>query len=163
MIVVEEKVNEVFKQLPTILDNKPLYAWGDEMHLDTWVKRRTSHGAYNYPLIYQTSKKEKQNILSNEVETFWEAIVATQNTNTALLNDERWALSFRNELNPISENIVKGFELAGFTIVDGIVDTERYGNFGDGNKNFTIDIWDALTIKCKLIINTNCIATNLFS
>ena len=163
MIVVEEKVNEVLSQIPASLDNAPLYAWGDEIHLDAWVKRRNKHGAYNYPLIYQTSKKEKQDIIGNRVETFWEAIIATQNSNTTLLNDERWALSFRNELNPIAENIIKGFELGGFIIVDGTVEVERYGNFGDGNENFTIDIWDALTFKCNLVINDNCVATDLFS
>ena len=158
MIVVEEKINEVLSQLPTVLGLTPIYAWGNEKHLNKWVEKKPD----TYPLIYQTSKNEEQNVGANTVKTNWEAVIATQNKNTDLFNDERWALSFRNALNPLAENIVKGFELAGFIIENDIVNTERYGNYGDGDKHFTIDIWDAMTFKCTLIINNNCINQGLF-
>ena len=160
MLVVEEKVNDVLSQLPTILGDSPIYAWGDEKHLNKWIELKPN----TYPLIYQTSKEEVHNYRTEVVTTKWRAILATQNKNTSLTNDERWALAFRNVLNPLADYIIDGFEQGGFTIVNNSVNIARYGNYGDGNQHFTIDIWDAITFECDLEIQgKTCVGTLNFN
>lgn len=149
MIVVEERINEILSQMPLVDDKRPVYAWGDLYHLNKWVERKPD----TYPLIYQTSKKEIQDTAHRRVTTKWEAVIATQNLNKDLFNDERWALSFRNVLNPIAERIKEGFNKCGFVNWDGKVEIERFGNYGDNNQHFTVDIWDAISFKATIEIS----------
>ena len=153
MIVVEERVYEVLKHLPDIQNMNPVYAWGDEIHLNKWLAAKNKAGENTYPLIYQTSKEETQNILNDTVTTDWRVILAVNNKNVDLFNTERWALAFRNVLNPLADHIVRGFQSADFLIEAGEVKLERYGNYGDGNEHWTIDAWDALTLECTLTIH----------
>ncbi|WP_424493893.1 hypothetical protein [Salinimicrobium sp. GXAS 041] len=157
MIVVEERIYEILNQLPAVDGDKPVYAWGDLKHLNKWIKLKREAEDPTYPLIYQTSKKETQDIRKKLVTTPWEIVIATQNTNTSLTNDERWALSFRNVLNPIAERIAEGFDKSGIINWEGVVDLERFGNFGEGNEHFTVDIWDAITFKATITINNKCL------
>lgn len=149
IFTVEERVNEVLSQLPTMDGLSVHYAWGDEKHLNTLIGLKPD----SYPLIYQTSKDETEHRFEDKITTTWEAILAVSNTNTDLMNTERWALAFRNYLNPLAEMISKGFESADFLIEKGEVHKARYGNYGDANEHFTIDIWDALTYRCTLTIH----------
>ena len=82
MIVVEERLHEIFSQLPLIDNKQPVYAWGDLHHLNKWVKEKPD----TYPLIYQISKDELQKTQQRRVRTEWDAVIATQNPNTDCLN-----------------------------------------------------------------------------
>ena len=157
-IVPEERLNEVFSQLPTILGDSPFYDWGNEKHLDRVVKANPN----TYPLIYQISKDEEHNLAEDTVLVNWEAVIATRNPNVNLFNSERWELSFKNALNPLAGYIIEGLELAGFIIIDNKVRMGRYGNYGE-NENFTIDIWDAIYFRATLLIHNNCIGTITFN
>ena len=152
MIVAEERLNEVFSQIPGITGNKPVYAWGDQIHLNKWIKKNPD----TYPLIYQISKEEDHDILQNRLTTKWEAVIATRNKNTDLLNDERWAMSFRNELNPIASKIAEGFIKCNFINWNHEVKIKRFGNYGENNEHFTVDIWDAILFEATIEITDNC-------
>lgn len=162
MIVPEERLNEVFSQLPAILGDSPVYSWGNEQHLDRWVKQKTTVGENTYPLIYQISKSEDHSRAEKTVQVSWEAVIATQNPNVNLFNDERWTLSFKNVLNPLVDYMLEGFDYAGFILVDDKFSIERYGNYGE-NENFTIDIWDAIYFRATLLIHNDCVGTITFN
>lgn len=149
MIVVEERLHEIFSQLPLIDNKQPVYAWGDLPHLNKWVEKKPD----TYPLIYQISKDELQKTQQRRVKTQWDAVIATQNPNTDLFNDERWALSFRNVLNPIAERIAEGFNKCGFITWNGEVKIKRFGNYGENNEHFTVDIWDAIRFTATIEIS----------
>ncbi len=159
MIVVEEKINTILSQIPAVLDNTPKYAWGDELHLDKLLGAWKQNGVNPYPLIYQTSKEEIHNDRLNECETKWRAVIATQNDNTDLTNDERWKLSFKNELNPMIRRIVEGFKKSGIIDWEGRFKIARYGNYGDSNEHFTEDIWDAISFEADIKVNDECVKT----
>lgn len=148
MIVVEPRLHEIFRELP--ITPLPVYAWGDLQHLDKWVMKKPN----TYPLIYQTSKEEIQDLKHREVTTTWEAVIATQNVNTSLFNDERWKLAFENVLNPIAVRIAEGFTRCSFINWDQKVRIKRFGNYGQDNKHFTVDIWDAISFQATITMNT---------
>lgn len=151
MITVEKQVNDVLAQLPTVGGFQPAYAWGNEDQLNVYLSRNPNA----YPLIYQTSKRESIYTTNEPIQTDWSAVVAVVNDNKDLINDERWQISYKDYLDPLAKNILTAFEYAGFIIVDSRVDIERYPN----EKLESMEVWDALTIRCSLIIEPHPIRT----
>jgi len=152
MIVVEERLNDVFSQLPEIDGFKPVYKWGNEFHL---IKQLTEFGNNSrspYPLIYQTSMSEVQDVNKKEATVRLVFILATRNTETALLNENRWAMSYDKVLFPLAKNIEKSFTKSGIFRWDEKYRLTKYPNFGGEpntkqEANFTTDIWDALKFE----------------
>lgn len=151
MITVEKQVNDVLAQLPTVDGFQPVYAWGNEYQLNAYLARNPNV----YPLIYQTSKRESVFTSSLPMETDWSAVVAVVNKNKDLTNDERWEISYKNYLDPVTQYILTAFEYAGFIIVNNKVEIERYPN----EKLESMEVWDALTIRCQLIIEPQPVRT----
>lgn len=154
----ESQINDVLEQLPTIESRQPVYQWGDAIHLTKWIVKKQNAGENTYPLIYQTSKGDKLKTVGDTFKVDWEAILAVQNTNEELVNDERWALSFRNHLNPLAKYIITGFEYAGFIVIDNNWSLDRHGLHGT-EQNFTVDIWDAAVMRCSLLIHNHPVRT----
>jgi len=159
VIIVEERLAEAFDQLPLIDGFKPVYDWGNEFNLlatlNVYAKANTSP----YPLIYQTSMDEEQDVVLQSCQTRLILIVATVNPQTDLLNKNRWAMSYRNVLFPMAENIQKCILKAGIFLWDGKVRLTKYPNYGSGAENNTTDIWDAIKMEFTnpITISSNCI------
>lgn len=165
MIVVEERLAEAFAQLPNIgattdpvfAGFKPVYDWGDQFNLMATLKRYSDSSTSPYPLIYQVSTESEQQAHANECTADLVLYLAVQNTNTDLVNKERWAMSYRNVLNPLAENIEKVFRRAQIFTWDAVYKLDRQPNFGKDTANFTLDIWDVLIFTTNININANCI------
>lgn len=157
MIIVEEVLTEMFEGLPEISGFKPTYKWGDEIHL---LKQLTIYSKENksiYPLIYQTSNSSEQNKIERLCITNLELVLACQNIDTSLTNEQRWAMSYRNVLFPLVENLEKCFTRSGIITWDKKYSIKEYPNYGNGKENFTADKWDALVFKAKITINKGCV------
>lgn len=157
MIVVEEKLTEIFEQLPEIDGFKPIYKWGNEFHLQQQLELYSKANTSPYPLIYQTSNKSVQQTFGNTCEANLKLVLACRNTEVSLTNEERWAMSYKNILYPLVRNIEKCFDRCGVINWSGNYDMQEFPNYGNGKDNFTLDVWDAIVIDVKIQIISNCI------
>ena len=166
MIILENRLTEVFDQLPAIDGFKPVYKWGNTKHLNAIIKMFSENNKTPYPLIYQLSETSVQDTIKNEASARLVLIVACQNTDVSLLNENRWAMSYQNILYPMVANIEKCFDRSGVTQWDGQYTMTNYPNYGNDatTENPQIDIWDAVRIELTnpIIINNRCIHTIKF-
>jgi len=162
MIVIEERLEELFSYLPATPDGfKPKYYYGDEKEINALIK--LSDGAI-YPLIYQTSNEWTENAKNpNTVEAELVFVLAVQNT-VAMRNKERWATSYRNVLRPLYENIKTLFMHANIVTSDLAFTVSNHPNYSENevtkDKNKFIDIVDALVIRVTIKISNGCINKN---
>lgn len=162
MTVVEQRLNDIFEQLPEIDGFKPVYKWGNEFHLAKQIKLFNESKESPYPLIYQTSNKSNQDSITSRAETDLVLILACRNLETDLFNENRWVMTYKNILYPLTENIKKVFNKSGIIEWDGKFSVEEFPNYGNGTENKTIDIWDALLFKAKITIDgKKCINKNI--
>lgn len=154
MIVVEQRLSDVFEQLPELNNFKPVYKWGNESHLVSQLKLFSESNKSPYPLIYQLSNSSQQGINAS---TDLVLILACRNLDTTLLNENRWVMSYKELLYPLLSDIESCFKKAGIFIWDGNYKVTEFPNYGNGEENKTIDIWDALKFETKITINQNCI------
>jgi hypothetical protein len=152
MVIVEEINSEAFNQLPTMNGFKPVYKWGNELHLIKQLQLFEKDGKSPYPLIYQTSNRSEQNATTEIAETNLVLILACRNLETDLLNENRWEMTYKNILYPLVSNITTVFNKSGVYIWDGSFSVEEFPNYGNGKENKTVDIWDALLFKATIKI-----------
>jgi len=161
MIVVEDKLAQAFDLLPEIQGFKPRYESGNDIHLNKYLKEMADSSKSPYPLIYQVSNKDEGNNIDSTTKSRLVFVLATREKKTELLNSNRLKMSFKNVLIPLCENMFTLFNKAGIFIWDGTYTVEKFYNYGDGENNKTIDIWDALRLTIDLGINENCINKNI--
>jgi hypothetical protein len=152
MVIIEEINSEAFNQLPTMNGFKPVYKWGNELHLIKQLQLFEKDGKSPYPLIYQTSNRSEQNATTEIAETNLVLILACRNLETDLLNENRWEMTYKNILYPLVSNITTVFNKSGVYIWDGSFSVEEFPNYGNGKENKTVDIWDALLFKATIKI-----------
>jgi hypothetical protein len=151
MIVVEEFLDGLFDDLPLIDGFKSIYKWGNKDHLLKQIELFSKSSQTPYPLIYQTSNVSKQG--NDECEVSLSLVLACQNTNVDLTNEERWAMSFRNVLNPLTQNIENILKRSGQVTWTGNYTKTDFPNYGNGEENFTIDKWDAVLLELTIKIS----------
>lgn len=164
MVIVEERNNLVFEQLPEIDGFKPVFSWGNEKHLIKKIVSFDKESKSIYPLIYQTSNKSEQDSVKDICNTDLTLIIACRNLEVDLPNENRWAMSYEKILYPMVRNIEKSFNRAGIYIWNGVYSIQEFPNYGNGEENKTVDIWDALLFTTKITINgsKSCINTIKF-
>jgi hypothetical protein len=151
MIVVEKFLNDVFDTLPLIDGYKTIYKWGNKYHLLKQLDLFSKENTTIYPLIYQTSNNSEQG--RDECETKLTLVLACQNTNVDLTNEQRWAMSYENVLYPLVENIENVFKKSGQITWDNKYSITEFPNYGSGEDNFTADKWDAILFETKIKIS----------
>jgi len=165
MIVVEQRLSDLFNRLPDLIDAnnkpfKPVYHFGDGIEANEFIKRY-KHAVY--PLIYQTSLRETQNYRERTVDTTLEIVLCVQ-TRTDLLNSERWATTYKTMLVPLMENIMILFEKGGIIVSNFEYEIEKFPNYSQTESkdaNAFIDIVDALRFRLPCEINDKCITKNI--
>lgn len=151
MIVVEEFLDGLFDNLPLIDGFKSIYKWGNKDHLLKQIELFSKSLQTPYPLIYQTSNVSNQG--NDECEVSLSLVLACRNTNVDLTNEERWAMSFRNILNPLTQNIENILKRSGQITWNGNYRKTDFPNYGNGEENFTIDKWDAVLLELTIKIS----------
>lgn len=157
MIVIEQRLNDAFEQLPIKNGFKPIYKWGNEMHLNSQIKLFNESNKSPYPLIYQLSNSSNQSVIERTANTDLVFILACRNLDTTLLNENRWAMSYKELLYPLLIDIETTFHKAGIFRWNGKYKITEFPNYGNNEKNVSIDIWDALKLETSIEINNNCI------
>ena len=159
MIVVEEKLAELFNLLPPFPDTngnmvKPVYHFGDGIEANEFIKKRNRAV---YPLIYQNLTEETQNIKANTVSTRLEIVLCVK-TRTEMLNTERWATTYRDVLMPLLNNIGILFTKSNIILSNLEFDIAKFPNYSETEskqKNAFIDIVDAIRVRVPITIDGN--------
>jgi hypothetical protein len=162
MIIVEERLKELFKTLPPVVKNKKNYvhdySFGTQEDLLLFLSKRAEE---IYPLIWLETPITKTG-RENNITIKLKLIIAI-NTSSSISNLQRLEESFKPALNPMYKNIIKALKRSGFT---RIIDEDKnkrtdYYNYGlkqvgkKGTENVASDIWDAIKLECELAL-TNC-------
>jgi hypothetical protein len=150
MIVVEKFLETLFVNLPLIDGFTTVYKWGNKLHLLKQLELYSKEAKTIYPLIYQTSNSSVQG--KGECETKLSLVLACQNLNIDLTNEQRWAMSYENVLYPLVENIENVFRASGSVIWNNSYTITEFPNYGSGEENFTIDKWDAILLETTIKI-----------
>lgn len=164
MIEPHAILTEAFKELPNVANNKGVtYKWGDELHLNKLIKLYQNDRKNPYPLIYNVSNKysiegRREYINYNPLSL----VIATRNANTDWHNGNRWATSYKEVLFPVVDLIVQLFKKGQIFQWDGEFTLYEFPNYGNGKENETTDIWDALRLDTRIIINDKCLQPILF-
>lgn len=165
LIVVEERMMQLFALLPDVGEYKPKYHFGDSIELNKFITGRTSENLTSYPLIYQTSFRERQMPERGEVQVNGLEMFIAVVTDPSLYNTERWATSYRTILMPTFKNIHTVFRKSNIITSEYNYEVEKFPNYGNpernGTENVTVDIIDALRFRVDVVINNNCITKNI--
>lgn len=163
MIVVENRIAELINLIPNVDGLKPVFHYGEGKELNAFLIGRNKDGSNLYPLVYQTSYRETQNIQQKTVTTRWEAILATA-TRPELYNTQREATTYQNVLYPLFGYIDKAMRSSNFITSEYVWDIEKWPNYSESKEmkeHGFLDVVDAMLIRCELLIDTNCINQNI--
>jgi hypothetical protein len=77
-----------------------------------------------------------------------------------MYNDERYINSFATTLNPLTDDLIHGLDVS---TISNLSDREwvinKFPNYAEADKNYTIDLWDAvqLTISVRFNNTSDCL------
>jgi len=160
MIIVEERLEEMFNTLPMIQtsngDFQPIFMYGDQKELNAFLK--TSIGSDKpYPLIWLVYPYE-ENHTRTHVDIQRLSLILAVETNNAMLNPERMENTFKTVLVPLWNNIRHLFNASGTIDVNQEYDIIKFPNYGETDtESESIDVWDALKVTFKCKINNYCL------
>lgn len=163
MIVVEQRLQELFNTLPPVLipdaaDNLVphdiFFDWGKIEDLNVLIKQEDV-----YPLLWlETGFDESHNNQKNEVSVSLSFKIATSGLNSSLLNQQRILSTFALVLIPTLDNIRKAFERSNITVLENQDwNITKFYNWSDEQNLETSQVWDALRFDIDLIINNDCL------
>lgn len=154
MIVFEDGIEELVSQIPAIDGFTPNFHWGNQDELNRYIALKDQP----YPIIWLVSGNETHSTKDGEITRDCRFIVAVRETEVNKLNDYRLKKSFFNFLNPLSDKLIEGLQKFNITSMpDQNYRLEKHPNYSESGKNKTIDMWDAVTIDCKVTMVDNCI------
>ena len=160
MIVVQERLTELFDTLDEIQGHKPVFDSGTDVYLNKLLTGYFKEGKTPYPLIWMLPGDETEDEFLGKVEKRAEFILCTRNDNVDMYMPQRLATSFENVLIPLYDAILVGITKSHIATYDNrSVTRQLYPNYVvNENKNKTIDVWDAikLTIDLEIHKDNNC-------
>lgn len=167
MIVVEDKLKAIFDYLPLMeyevgsASFKPVFGYGDQMELNTFLKNKESDLTRPYPLVwllypYKELHKKKVVELKDLV------LILATNTNARLSNSERIQTNFKKVLIPLYDNVFTVLKRAVNISLIEEVEIIKFPNYSgdnrdDDNQAFSTDLWDAMKTVWNFNINNSCL------
>ena len=162
MIVVEDILTDIFNQLPTVLNEKVNFSWGNDNILNLYLSQFTS--SKKYPLIWLVEDEEEHSLANERLERKTRLILATKSNYPTNTNPIIWQNDFKNILNPLYENVIAALSKSGVTfILNEKVTLEKRSNYSeDGNKSCkTIDNWNVIYLKLNIEFNNKACINNI--
>jgi hypothetical protein len=156
IIDVHKKLDEAIKSLPSIQGKKPVYQWGDELHLNQLIKTYNDDKKEPYPFVYDITGRSEQDKDRKTALVNLQLVIAVPNPHTDYLNPKRWKTSYQDWLFPTAQNLATLFEKGSIFLWDGEFELLEFPNYGNGKENETTSIWDALRLDTTITINNHC-------
>ena len=162
MIVVEDRLKEIFGFLPQINGYDPVFGYGNKVQLSTFIKSANDRGSDVYPLIWLLyPNKEDHKKRGREVECEDLTLILAVNTKASLSNKERIENVYKQYLIPLADNVRYVLESASIANLNPEFEIIKFPNYsGDlsnGEENYTVDRWDALKCVFSISINNKCL------
>lgn len=158
MIIVEDRLRELFNTLPQIdYDGNlytPIFDHGNPNDLNKFIRQEEK----KYPLIWLESEYPEDKTDLHTVNVSLSIILATYSGDLNQDNSQRLEDKFKKVLIPLLDNIDKAFE-RGNTILfeDRNYRVTKFFNYGKNQKHTSTDIWDAIKLEVDLNINDYCL------
>ena len=164
MIVVEDRLRDLFNQIPEVRKNanntnKPFFSWGKKEELNKYVLKTDE--SVLYPLIWLLPSNDDYNSLSERVNKKVTLIIATRETREELFNPQRLKGSYEQVLNPLLDYIIQALQNSSITRItnNDSISIFKEPNYSDNSENGVIDKWDAIRLECDVEFNNNCLNT----
>ena len=165
MIIVEERLKELFATLPPITVGQNSYPvsfdFGSHKDLLRFMNsERKFQGGVSYPLIWLETPFEREVLRDGKIVLNGLTLVLATLSNSEQSNTERLELAFKTTLIPLQELLLESLLKSGFTqiINDGKRNETNFYNYGvDETESFTDDVWDVITIELDLIMDNKCL------
>ncbi len=163
MIVTEHNIRAIVATIPAIdmtptLSRTPSFHWGDKAELERYLKVKKDAA---YPLIWLLlPSPDDYSGNGQQVDKDCVFIIATRETRENMYNDERYINAFATILNPLTARLIHGLDVSTISnLVDRLWTITKFPNYVEADKNYTIDLWDAiqLTISVRFNNTSNCL------
>ena len=154
MILVEDRLHELFNTLPEITGNvtnfKPSFGFGTYEDCVKFLAHKAKEGVKHYPLVWLETpftRTGKENRFQFPLK-----LILAEKSNAEMSNLQRLDITFKPMLVPLYNNVLTALNKSGFT---KILKPEKnkatnYFNFGVDGKTQATDIWDAIKFECEL-------------
>ena len=162
MIVTEHNIRAIVDTIPTIrinnsLSKKPSFMWGNKAQLAAYLKNKKDAA---YPLIWLLPSADDYSGNGQQVDKDCVFIIAQRETRQDMYNDERYLKAFATILNPLTDNLIHGLDVSTISnLSDRDWSITKFPNYVEADKNYTIDLWDAvqLTISVRFNNTSDCL------
>ena len=165
MIIVEERLKELFATLPEITVGQNSYAvsfdFGSHKDLLRFMNsERKFKGGVSYPLIWLETPIARDVMRNGNINLSGLTLVLATLSNSQQSNTERLENTFKPTLIPLQELVLKSLKSSGFTqiINDGQRTETNFYNYGvDESESQTTDIWDVIKIELDIMMDSKCL------
>jgi len=162
MIVTEHSIRAIVDTIPTVrinnsLSKKPSFMWGNKEQLAAYLKNKKDAA---YPLIWLLPSADDYSGNGQQVDKDCVFIIAQRETRQDMYNDERYLKAFATILNPLTDNLIHGLDVSTISnLSDRDWSITKFPNYVEADKNYTIDLWDAiqLTISVRFNNTSDCL------
>jgi len=160
MIVFEDGIEEIVNQMPEISGFKPRFHWGNQDELNRYIAIQNQP----YPLVWLVGGKESHDLKNSEITRPVMIFFATREKNVNRLNNVRLKENFKKTLIPLVNRFIEGVTKSNRTDFPDrqveIIKHPNYSGYDEGSrsdsKNKTIDLWDAISVPCRIRMNDKC-------
>ncbi len=164
MIVTEHNIRAIIATIPTVrindsLSKTPSFMWGDKAQLAAYLKNKNDAA---YPLIWLLPSSDDYSGNGQQVDKDCVFIIAQREIRQDMYNDERYIKAFATILNPLTANLIHGLDVSTISnLSDRDWSITKFPNYVEADKNYTIDLWDAvqLTISVRFNNTSDCLKT----
>ncbi len=165
MIIVEERLKELFNTLPDITVGQNSYPvsfdFGSHKDLLRFMNsQRKFQGGVSYPLIWLETPFERDILRDGKINLSGLTLILATLSDSEQSNSTRLEVAFKTTLIPLSELVIEALKKSGFTqiINDGQRKETNFYNYGvNEEENQTTDIWDVIKIELDLIMDSRCL------
>jgi len=161
IVVIEDVLMKLFYFIPTRIyvqeekeytTPKPTYHYGDSKELNNLIVA-LDHKIY--PIIFQTSTNWDGDSKDPKSETEITLVIATL-TSATLLNDQRWATTYKNILLPTLNYILQIFTKSRVISWDGKYSVQNAPNYSETESKDLdkfVDIVDAIVLTTNIKVD----------
>ena len=165
MIIVEERLKELFATLPDITVGQNSYPvsfdFGSHKDLLRFMNsKRKFEGGVQYPLIWLETPFERDIMRNGQVNLSGLTLILATLSNSQQSNSARLENTFKPTLIPLSKLVLESLRKGGFTqiINDGQRKETNFYNYGvNEEESQTTDIWDVIKIELDVIMDSKCL------
>ena len=165
MIIVEERLRELFATLPNITVDQSSYPvsfdFGSHKDLLRYMNsQRKFQGGVSYPLIWLETPIEREVMRDGHITLSNLTLILATLSSSEQSNTERLETTFKPTLIPLNKLVLESLRKSGFTqiINDGQRSETNFYNYGvNEEETQATDIWDVIKLELDLIMDNKCL------